>query len=105
MKDTKYLRAEIERLEARKKELEEGENTREYDDALNESGPVIVAGIDFDPADILREMDPTAYRCGLADYNDGELTDLEDQLEDLRGDLATAEEAEKGEDRTEKDND
>ena len=92
MNDIDEIKANIERLEARKSELENGENTGEYEDMLNEEGEVKVCGLTFYPADILREMDPTAYRCGLNDYNDSELTDLEDQLEDLRDDLKRAEE-------------
>ena len=92
MNDIDEIKANIERLEARKSELENGENTGEYEDMLNEEGEVKVCGLTFYPADILREMDPTAYRCGLNDYNDSELTDLEDQLADLRDDLKRAEE-------------
>lgn len=92
MNDIDEIKSEIERLESRKSELENGENTDEYEDMLNEGGEVKICGMTFYPADILREMDPTAYRCGLNDYNDSELTDLEDQLEDLRDDLKRAEE-------------
>ena len=36
---------------------------------------VIVAGITFQPSRILRELDPTAYRCGFNDYLDAEELD------------------------------
>lgn len=32
----------------------------------------LIAGIEFAPSDILKEVDPVAYRCYLADYLDGE---------------------------------
>ena len=44
----------------------------EYDEMLNESGPVEVCGMTFDPADILREMDPVAYNCGFSDMQEYE---------------------------------
>ena len=40
-----------------------------YDDMLNDVyGPVKIGYLEFDPSEILRELDPIAYRCGLADY-------------------------------------
>ena len=41
-----------------------------YVDALNEQGTVLVCGIEFEPATILKELDPMAYRCGLLDFID-----------------------------------
>jgi len=41
-----------------------------FDELLNELGEVAVAGYKFDPARVLKELDPIAYREGLADYAD-----------------------------------
>lgn len=42
----------------------------QFDEVLDMDGPVLVAGIQFLPSHILREMDFTAYRTGLSDYMD-----------------------------------
>lgn len=43
----------------------------QYDDMLNECyEPVQVGGLTFDPADVIYNCDPIAYRCGLIDYID-----------------------------------
>ena len=94
-KTAEELREELEEKQARYKELEDQENTDEYDEILDEQGPVIVAGMEFMPSAILKEMDPTAYRCGLNDFNDAEMSDLEGEIEDLKKDLADAEAEEK----------
>lgn len=41
-----------------------------YNQMLDESGPVVVGGIEFSPSAILREMDPIAYGVGFNDYMD-----------------------------------
>ena len=77
----------------------------EYCEMLNEGGPVKVAGLTFEADQIIRELDPTAYRCGLLDYVDGidkadieaykdleeELEALEDELTDLENELEAKE--------------
>lgn len=60
----------------------------EYFDVLNDCyESVEIAGITFDPADILKQLDPIAYRCGLRDYLDSRFTDIKYDLES--GDTAT----------------
>lgn len=49
-----------------------------YDEMLDEPGPVTVAGQDFDPSRILREVDPIAYRVGFSDYLDAQGWTLEE---------------------------
>ncbi len=39
-----------------------------YKEALNEQGPVSICGFEYEPATALQAVDPTAYRCGFADY-------------------------------------
>ena len=52
-----------------------------FDDMLDESGPVVIAGLEFSPSDILREMDPIAYDTGFNDYMDSMDVDT-DELSD-----------------------
>jgi hypothetical protein len=57
------------------------ESVAVYDDVLNESGPAVIAGMEFDPAYVLNELDPIAYKTGWIDFMDslgvdtGELED------------------------------
>ena len=75
----------------------------EFDEFLDEiESSVTVAGMEFFPSDILKLLDPVAYRCAKNDfesnydldnceeYNDlkDELESLEDQLSDLENDLS-----------------
>ena len=39
-----------------------------YDDLLNEAGIFTIGTLEFLPSDILKALDPIAYRCGLADF-------------------------------------
>jgi predicted nucleic acid-binding Zn-ribbon protein len=82
-------------------ELDPDDYEESYKDALDSEGPVNVAGMQFDASQIIEELDPTAYRCGLNDYVDGldkdddpkykeleeELETLEDELTDLEVEL------------------
>jgi len=49
-----------------------------WDYLLNESSPVIVWGLEFDASRILKELDPTAYRCGLLYFIDSLGVDSDD---------------------------
>ena len=53
-----------------------------FDDMLDESGPVIIAGIEFSPSAILKEMDPIAYDTNFNDYMDACDIDTDDLDED-----------------------
>ena len=49
-----------------------------YDEFLDECYPTVnVCGYDFDPSRALKELDPTAYRCGFLDWCDQEGYDLD----------------------------
>ena len=52
-----------------------------FDDMLNESGSVVIGGIEFYPSDILKEMDPIAYDTNFNDYMDSIGVDTDDFLE------------------------
>jgi len=54
---------------------------REYDDMLDEvyEEPNI-CGMYYNPSYALKEVDPTAYRCGLADWRYEKYTEMRDEL-------------------------
>ena len=82
----KYLIDETEYSENEfKSKLED--NLREhieynYDDILDESYPEISIGVcTFTASEILKNCDPVAYRCGMQDFLDVDLSDAEYELE------------------------
>ena len=89
-------------------EIDPEEHEEEYKDALDEQGDVVIGNLHYSPSYVLREVDPTAYRCGLLDYIDSldvsddpaykeleeELEILKDELADLEGELDDLEEEE-----------
>jgi hypothetical protein len=95
-----------EEIDDKRKELEEKEKDlknfeldpddyeSQYVDALNEEGPVRIGSLEYDPAYVLENVDPTAYRCGLNDYVDSlELSDdpsyknIEEEIETLQEEI------------------
>lgn len=72
-----------------------------YDDLINSEGYIKVWGMEFSASDIIKNLDPTAYRTGFNDYVDSleneefeeyttlvdDLETLEDELLDLEGEL------------------
>lgn len=54
----------------------------QFEEMLNEAGPVVIAGIEFDRADILKEMDPIAYDEELANFADAMGVDLDEEEDD-----------------------
>ena len=98
-KDSEALREELEEKMARLAVLENNENTDEYDEVLDCEGDVQVAGLTFSPSQIVKEMDPTAYRCGMNDYNDSAITEINDEIEQLEADIKEAEAEEKQEEQ------
>jgi predicted RNA-binding Zn-ribbon protein involved in translation (DUF1610 family) len=56
-------------LEAIEKELERYDLS-DYDDILNSEGTVTVCGMEFYPADILKELDPISYNVGFNDMQE-----------------------------------
>jgi hypothetical protein len=47
-----------------------------YDEMLDDcEGPVNLCGMTYSASHVLREVDPTAYRCGFNDYVDSLLDD------------------------------
>lgn len=72
--------------------LDDTELYDRYDNALDDDGPVTIAGLKLYPSAILKATDPIAYRTGYSDWLDaetgetiwempsGEYTDDEDDL-------------------------
>ena len=56
-----------------------------YDEELDELYPVDVAGMQFLASRVLREVDPTAYRCGFWDWLDSQGIDS-DSLDEYGSD-------------------
>ena len=49
---------------------DESDLQERYDDMLDEEGPVTIGGLEYSVSRVLQEVDPIAYRCGMADYRD-----------------------------------
>lgn len=56
--------------------LSGSEAEKEFEDWLGDYyGPVSVCGYEYDAGYALRELDPTAFRCGLLDWLDAQVCD------------------------------
>jgi chromosome segregation ATPase len=89
-------------------ELDPDNYEEEYIEMLDSEGTITAGGIDFDPSRVLKELDPTAFYCGLNDWIDSldkeddenykelleELERLEEELEELQAELEELEEEE-----------
>lgn len=49
-----------------------------YDEMLNDEGYIEINGLEFSRADILKALDPTAYKIGLFEYVENCGVDPED---------------------------
>ena len=54
----------------------------QFEEMLNEQGTVTIAGIEFDRADILKELDPIAYDEELYNFADAMGVDLDEEEDD-----------------------
>lgn len=111
----KELTALEDQIRAKQSEIDNFEYTAtesEYDEWLDEmdglSSTIEVCGCTFYPSDILKNCDPTAYRCGKSDYESekdlddveeyadlkNELEELENEKEDLENEIFELEETE-----------
>ncbi|QYC52638.1 SH3 domain protein [Salmonella phage SSBI34] len=98
--------AKIKEKQAEIDSFEYESSTSEYDDSLDSEGEITVAGMTFWPSDILKNCDPTAYRCGKVDYDSSkdlddveeyqelqeELEELENERDDLESEIEELEE-------------
>jgi len=56
--------------------MTEYELSQQYDDMLNDVyGPCSIGGHEYETAFVLWQVDPIAYRVGMADYADHLMTD------------------------------
>jgi len=56
----------------------------EYDNMLDDCfGDVNICGIDYSASQAFKSVDEIAYDCGFSDYQDGERTNLIDELEGM----------------------
>lgn len=62
--------------------MTESEAYQMYDDFIDESGPIVIMGLEFDPSRVLKEIDPTAYRVYFNDFMDGSGIDTDDLTDD-----------------------
>ena len=79
------LKETLEELENEKEELETQETNEGYDEMLEETKENWIKY--YNGGHVLKEVDPTAYRCGLNDYNDERLTELEDEIQEKREEI------------------
>lgn len=73
--------------------LDESDLHERYNDMLDECNPVVCVGSqEFNPSHVLKECDPTGWRCGFADWLDaetGETLQTDDwYVETVRADAA-----------------
>jgi predicted nucleic acid-binding Zn-ribbon protein len=93
-------------------ELDVDDYESEYNESLDEAGPVTVAGMEYDPSHVLKQVDPITWRCMLVDYVDSldvedseeyqaieekieaieeEIEELKEEIEELEGELSELE--------------
>lgn len=106
------LRLQVSDLESQqgKIELDPDDFADQFEDMLDESIPEIEIGsLTYSPSHVLKNVDPTAYRCGLNDFVDSldvedsdeykalqeeidqlksDIEDLENEIEDLENQIA-----------------
>lgn len=76
-------------------ELDPDDFADQFDDMLDESIPEIEIGcLTYSPSHVLKNVDPTAYRCGLNDFvnsldvkDSDEYKDLQDEIDQLKSDI------------------
>lgn len=98
------LSSKLSELEDKKNELENFElNPDDFEDAycdmLDELDVVKIGSLEYQASYVLREVDPTAYRCGLVDYIDSldkedseEYKAIEEEIEALESEIEGLEE-------------
>jgi hypothetical protein len=88
---------ELEDLESELKDLETELEDRDefnrddyynsFDESLDDGDSITVAGIEFEPSDILKECDPTAYRCYFNDYVSYYEDEENDKISEMEQDI------------------
>jgi hypothetical protein len=62
-------------------QLTEQEAYEMYDQSLDEQGDVTIGSLSFQPSEIIKELDPIAYRVGFNDFCDYLISDNQYNLE------------------------
>lgn len=81
------LRDEIGELREKVKGLEEGDAYDRYDEYLDELGDVKIGSLTYAASRTLKQIDEIAYNCGYNDWVDGEITELEEKIDELMDEL------------------
>lgn len=91
------LRLQVSYLESQqgKIELDPDNYEDQFDESLDESIPEIEIGcLTYSPSYVLKNVDPTAYRCGLNDFIDSfdasetdEYKALQEEIDQLKSDI------------------
>lgn len=87
--NAELLKAEMEKLfDKAMEEYEEEHNTEEaYKELLDQTcEEVKIGGLTYSPGRVLKEVDPVAFRCGMADMSDNyyEQFEEENNIEDFK---------------------
>lgn len=87
MSEAKSIWTKMDEYKDERNYLCEAELERRYRDLLNDSyGVVEICGYSYESGDVLQEVDPTAFRCDLADWLSAEVSE-EMLFEDEDGDI------------------
>ena len=82
------LKNELEELETELQRLENKENEDEYDDMIDETNNEIkIFGAEYHASRILKELDSIAYDCGMDDFNDERISELQEEIEDKKQEI------------------
>lgn len=95
--DIRKLQVQIKNKETQQNSIEcdPDDLADQFDECLDGSGDVSIAGYTYAPSYALKSVDPVAYRCGLNDYADSmfdkeyteEYKALQDEIDQLESDI------------------
>ena len=79
---------ELTELKTKLESLENGDNEQEYCDFLDDCCEVVKIGtLRYNPSNVLKSVDEIAFNCGLSEYNDEQISELENQIKDLETEI------------------
>lgn len=79
---------ELNELKEEYEELENNENEDEYDQMLdNVYGTFKIGVCEFSASRVLSELDPIAYNCGMNDFNDERMSELENEINEVQDEI------------------
>lgn len=93
--DLATYKKELEQAQDKSNNFEYEISNSEWDNILDDAeSNVFVSGIEFSPSYVLKNCDPTAYRCGKSDYEAsfdldacGEYQELQNTISDLETEI------------------